>query len=50
LKEGWRLVVPVGPTEAQFLQLVTKKEGKPVLSEQIPCRFVPLIGEQGYRA
>jgi len=50
LKEGGRLVVPVGPTEAQFLQLVTKKEGKPVLSEQIPCRFVPLIGEQGYRA
>jgi protein-L-isoaspartate(D-aspartate) O-methyltransferase len=49
-KEGGRLVVPVGPTEAQFLQLVTKKEGKPVLSEQIPCRFVPLIGEQGYRA
>jgi protein-L-isoaspartate(D-aspartate) O-methyltransferase len=50
LEEGGRLVVPVGPTEAQFLQLVTKKEGKPVLSEQIPCRFVPLIGEQGYRA
>jgi protein-L-isoaspartate(D-aspartate) O-methyltransferase len=50
LKEGGRLVVPIGPTEAQFLQLVTKKEGKPVLSEQIPCRFVPLIGEQGYRA
>ena len=50
LKEGGRLVVPVGPTEAQFLQLVTKKEGKPILSEQIPCRFVPLIGEQGYRA
>ena len=50
LKEGGRLVIPVGPAEAQFLQLVTKEEGKPVLSEQIPCRFVPLIGEQGYRA
>lgn len=50
LKEGGRLVIPVGPAEAQFLQLVTKREGKPVLSEQIPCRFVPLIGEQGYRA
>ena len=50
LKEGGRLVVPVGPAEAQFLQLVTKREGKPVLSEQTPCRFVPLIGEQGYRA
>ena len=50
LKEGGRLVIPVGPAEAQFLQLVTKEEGKTVLSEQIPCRFVPLIGEQGYRA
>ena len=50
LKEGGRLVIPVGPAEAQFLPLVTKEEGKPVLSEQIPCRFVPLIGEQGYRA
>jgi protein-L-isoaspartate(D-aspartate) O-methyltransferase len=50
LKEGGRLVIPVGPAEAQFLQLVTKREGKLVLSEQIPCRFVPLIGEQGYRA
>ncbi len=50
LKEGGRLVIPVGPVEAQFLQLVTKKESQPVLSEQIPCRFVPLIGEQGYRA
>lgn len=50
LKERGRLVIPVGPAEAQFLQLVTKREGKPVLSEQIPCRFVPLIGEQGYRA
>ena len=50
LKEGGRLVIPVGPAEAQFLQLVTKRQDKPVLSEHIPCRFVPLIGEQGYRA
>ena len=50
LKESGRLVIPVGPVEAQFLQLVTKRDGQPVLSEQVPCRFVPLIGEQGYRA
>jgi protein-L-isoaspartate(D-aspartate) O-methyltransferase len=50
LKEGGRMIVPVGPAEAQFLQLVTKIQGRPVVVEQTPCRFVPLIGEQGYRS
>lgn len=49
LKEGGRLVVPVGPAEAQLLQLVTKTDGRAVVSAQVACRFVPLIGEQGYR-
>jgi protein-L-isoaspartate(D-aspartate) O-methyltransferase len=48
LKEDGRLVVPVGPSEAQFLQLVTKTLGRPVISHHAACRFVPLIGEQGY--
>ncbi|MGC2196387.1 MAG: protein-L-isoaspartate(D-aspartate) O-methyltransferase [Terriglobales bacterium] len=48
LREGGRLIVPVGPSEAQLLQLVTRIEGKPVLVEQTACRFVPLIGQQGY--
>ena len=50
LKEGGRLVIPVGPVEAQALQVVTKQQGSPVIVEQTPCRFVPLIGEQGYPA
>jgi protein-L-isoaspartate(D-aspartate) O-methyltransferase len=50
LKEAGRLIIPVGPPEAQFLQLVTKFQGKPVLSEQTACRFVPLIGEHGYES
>jgi protein-L-isoaspartate(D-aspartate) O-methyltransferase len=49
LKEAGRLVVPVGPPETQLLQLITKQEEKPVLTAQVPCRFVPLIGEQGYK-
>ena len=49
LREGRRLVVPVGDPESQQLLVVTKDQGRPVISESVPCRFVPLIGEQGYR-
>lgn len=49
LNEGGRLVVPVGASENQQLLLVAKKQGRPVISESVPCRFVPLIGEQGYQ-
>ena len=48
LKEGAHMVVPIGPSEAQFLQLISKVENRPIVSERIPCRFVPLIGAQGY--
>jgi len=48
LREGGRLVIPVGPAEAQELQLVRKNEGKPLLTVLEGCRFVPLIGGQGY--
>jgi len=48
LREGGRLVVPVGPPKAQSLQLISKVENRPVISEQVPCRFVPLIGSEGY--
>jgi protein-L-isoaspartate(D-aspartate) O-methyltransferase len=48
LKEGGRLVVPVGPSDTQQLLLVTKEKGNPVIVESVPCRFVPLIGARGY--
>lgn len=50
LKEGGRMVIPVGPADAQALQVVTKEQGRPVIVEETGCRFVPLIGEQGYRS
>jgi protein-L-isoaspartate(D-aspartate) O-methyltransferase len=50
LKEGGRLILPVGPVEEQMLQLVTKIAGRPEIFAQVPCRFVPLIGAQGYPA
>jgi protein-L-isoaspartate(D-aspartate) O-methyltransferase len=50
LKEGGRLILPVGPAEEQMLQLVTRIAGRPQIFAQVPCRFVPLIGAQGYPA
>jgi protein-L-isoaspartate(D-aspartate) O-methyltransferase len=50
LREGGRMIVPVGPPQAQELQLVRKHGGQPVLSSMEGCRFVPLIGSEGYRS
>jgi protein-L-isoaspartate(D-aspartate) O-methyltransferase len=44
LGEGGRLIIPVGSHEAQELQLVRKREGKPLITLLDGCRFVPLIG------
>jgi protein-L-isoaspartate(D-aspartate) O-methyltransferase len=42
LKEGGKLVIPVGPKySVQYLQLVTKKNGKPKIRNLLPVRFVP---------
>jgi protein-L-isoaspartate(D-aspartate) O-methyltransferase len=49
LREGGRMVIPVGPSEAQDLQLVRKLNGEAVVVSLNGCRFVPLIGEQGYQ-
>lgn len=48
LREGGRMVIPVGPAHAQELQLVRKQAGQPVIASLEGCRFVPLIGGEGY--
>jgi protein-L-isoaspartate(D-aspartate) O-methyltransferase len=50
LREGGRMIVPVGPAQAQELQLVRKHSGQPIISSLEGCRFVPLIGSAGYRS
>jgi len=50
LCEGGRMVIPVGPPQAQQLQLVRKQAGLPVITDLEGCRFVPLIGSEGYRS
>ncbi len=48
LAQGGRLVVPVAASEADELRLV-RRAGDRFESEAIsPCRFVPLIGEEGF--
>ncbi|HZQ20366.1 MAG TPA: protein-L-isoaspartate(D-aspartate) O-methyltransferase [Terriglobales bacterium] len=48
LAEEGRMVIPVGPPHAQELQLVRKHERKPIVQVIEGCRFVPLIGVEGY--
>jgi protein-L-isoaspartate(D-aspartate) O-methyltransferase len=48
LAEGGRLVVPIAAGSADLLTLYVR-EGEELRSEEIgPCRFVPLLGEEGF--
>jgi protein-L-isoaspartate(D-aspartate) O-methyltransferase len=48
LAEGGRLVVPISSGEADMLTLL-RREGESFESSVIsPCRFVPLIGDEGF--
>jgi protein-L-isoaspartate(D-aspartate) O-methyltransferase len=48
LGEGGRLVVPVGTRGEQQIQVVRKIAGEPVITKRELCRFVPLVGEEGW--
>jgi protein-L-isoaspartate(D-aspartate) O-methyltransferase len=48
LAENGRMVIPLGPPDAQELQLLRKLNGRPMIQRLEGCRFVPLIGAQGY--
>ena len=43
MREGGRMIIPVGPPEAQVLQLVRKREGGKSITSLDACRFVPLL-------
>lgn len=48
LADGGRLVVPIATDRADLLT-VFRRKGNELRSEEIgPCRFVPLIGEEGF--
>jgi protein-L-isoaspartate(D-aspartate) O-methyltransferase len=50
LREGGRLVIPVGDRNAQVLQLGVKQRGQLVLSCLTDCTFVPFIGAFAWSA
>jgi protein-L-isoaspartate(D-aspartate) O-methyltransferase len=44
-----RMVVPVGRRRVQRLEVVVRSPEGPAVVRSVPCRFVPLVGEQGFR-
>ena len=48
LVEGGALVIPVGSRAEQQIQLVRKINGDAVVSHRELCRFVPLVGQEGW--
>ena len=48
LAPGGRLVVPVGELTGQELQVVVPTAEGPAVLRTVPCRFVPLLGEEGF--
>ncbi len=48
LKEGGRIIMPVGDHLSQELIKAIKKDGKLVEKKICDCAFVPLIGEDGW--
>jgi protein-L-isoaspartate(D-aspartate) O-methyltransferase len=49
LRPRGRLVVPVGGPRAQRLQVIVRSPEGPAVVHSVPCRFVPLLGEEGFR-
>ena len=43
-----RIVLPVGTRHDQWLEVVARGPGGPVVERSVPCRFVPLIGSAGF--
>jgi protein-L-isoaspartate(D-aspartate) O-methyltransferase len=50
LRPRGRLVVPVGGPRAQRLEVIVRSPEGPAVVHSVPCRFVPLLGEEGFRA
>ena len=48
LSDNGIMIIPVGNINHQFLKKVEKKDGKITITDYDACRFVPLIGKNGF--
>jgi protein-L-isoaspartate(D-aspartate) O-methyltransferase len=48
LKPRGRLVVPVGGARGQRLEVAVRSPEGPAVVHSVPCRFVPLVGAEGF--
>jgi protein-L-isoaspartate(D-aspartate) O-methyltransferase len=48
LEPRGRVVIPVGRRGGQELQLIVRSPEGPAVVRSVPCRFVPLVGEEGF--
>ena len=48
LVERGRLAVPIGGRRGQQLQVIVRTPEGPAVVRSVPCRFVPLVGEEGW--
>ena len=48
LEPRGRLVVPVGRFGVQRLEVIVRSPEGPAVLRSVPCRFVPLVGEEGF--
>ena len=46
MREGGRMIIPIGSSDSQQLQFIRKYNGEPIISQRDPVRFVPLISDQ----
>jgi protein-L-isoaspartate(D-aspartate) O-methyltransferase len=50
LEPRGRLVVPIGERGAQLLEVIVRSPEGPAVARTVPCRFVPLVGSEGFEA
>jgi protein-L-isoaspartate(D-aspartate) O-methyltransferase len=48
LEPRGRIVVPVGSRGIQRLEVIVRSPEGPAVLRSVPCRFVPLVGEEGF--
>jgi protein-L-isoaspartate(D-aspartate) O-methyltransferase len=49
LEPRGRLAVPVGGRWGQRLELIVRSPEGPAVIRSVPCRFVPLVGQEGFK-